>query len=384
MDLRTYKASSLTEALRLVREDLGPDASVLHTRQVSGGLLSWLGAASQIEVTASAEVQVPSRFELAEPPFQPENDRFQLPAAELQDFRQKFRDDLTRDRGQRLPQSDRGHAGTTLALLKRELLAAGVREDLAQSYLQRLRSQNSSASLSQMQEMLLGLVAADIATRGPLRVLSGQRNLVAFVGPTGVGKTTTIAKLAANYRLQQGCRVGLVTVDTFRIAAVEQLRTYAEIMDLPMEVVSTPAETAAAIDRLSDVDLILMDTAGCSPRDDAHMAQLQATLAAAVPDEVLLVLSGTAAVESSLAAMERFGHVGATSVVLTKVDEGERLGGLLPLLQQRHLPVRYVTDGQNVPHDIRPAQPRQLAEMFLTSTTGALSTTADRSWEATR
>ena len=96
--------------------------------------------------------------------------------------------------------------------------------------------------------------------------LPGRRQMVALVGPTGVGKTTTIAKLAANFRLKQRRRVGLITVDTYRIAAVEQLRTYADIIDLPMEVVSTPQEMRAAVARLAHLDLILMDTAGAAVR----------------------------------------------------------------------------------------------------------------------
>ena len=99
--------------------------------------------------------------------------------------------------------------------------------------------------------------------------------VVALVGPTGVGKTTTIAKLAANYRLREKRRVGLITVDTYRVAAVEQLRTYADIIDLPMEVVATPREMREAVARMSHLDLVLMDTAGRSPRDEVQDSRAQ-------------------------------------------------------------------------------------------------------------
>ena len=114
---------------------------------------------------------------------------------------------------------------------------------------------------------------------------------MALVGPTGVGKTTTIAKLAANYRLREKKRVGLITVDTYRIAAVEQLRTYADIIDLPMEVVSTPREMREAVARMRNLDLVLMDTAGRSPRDEIKIQELRSLLAEAEADEVHLVLS---------------------------------------------------------------------------------------------
>ena len=113
---------------------------------------------------------------------------------------------------------------------------------------------------------------------------------MALVGPTGVGKTTTIAKLAANYRLKEKRRVGLITVDTYRIAAVEQLRTYADIIDLPMQVVSTPREMREAVGRMDNLDLILLDTAGRSPKDEVRIQELRAFLTEADADEVHLVL----------------------------------------------------------------------------------------------
>ena len=185
------------------------------------------------------------------------------------------------------------------------------------------------------------------------------------MGPTGVGKTTTIAKLAANFRLRENKRVGLITVDTYRIAAVEQLRTYAEIIDLPMEVVSTPREACEAVSRLRNLDLVLMDTAGRSPRDEIRIQELRSMLAEAAPDEVHLVLSAAAGAKSLAATAERFATVGTTALVVTKLDEAAGLGNLLPLARQCRLPLSYLTDGQNVPDDIRVADRRDLAKMIL-------------------
>jgi flagellar biosynthesis protein FlhF len=188
---------------------------------------------------------------------------------------------------------------------------------------------------------------------------------VALVGPTGVGKTTTIAKLAANYRLREKRRVGLITVDTYRVAAVEQLRTYADIIDLPMEVVSTPREMREAVARMSHLDLVLMDTAGRSPRDEVRIQELKSMLAEAQADEVHLVLSSTAGAKSLSAAAERFADVGTTALLLTKLDEATSLGHLLTLLRACRLPVSYLTDGQNVPDDIQVAERRELANALL-------------------
>ena len=128
----------------------------------------------------------------------------------------------------------------------------------------------------------------------PIRPVPGTRRIVALVGPTGVGKTTTVAKLAANLKLTQGARVGLITVDTYRIAAVEQLKTYAEIIDLPLAVVNDPAEMPRALDELGSVDVVFIDTAGRSPRDEVKIRELSEFLQQARPDEVHLVLSAVA------------------------------------------------------------------------------------------
>lgn len=379
MALHTYRARSLQEALRLVRDELGPDASVLHTREVSAGLLRWIGVGQQIEVTASADVQVASRLPT---PHDYESTDLEtssrIPPAELHDFRQKFREDL-RDfhPAARSPLEEmchsrdaRSNAGlqAVLARLCGNLAAAQVPAAIVEDWsgqLQQSLATEDYTSPEQLEQRLQRLVEAEISIGGPIRVSAAERRLVALVGPTGVGKTTTIAKLAANFRLRERRKVGLITVDTYRIAAVDQLRTYADIMDLPMEVVSTPREMREAVARFADFDLVLMDTAGRSPRDEIRIQELRAMLAEADADEVHLVLSTTAGLDSLHSAVNSFARVGATSLVLTKLDEAPSLGSLLPLLRDSRLPLSYATDGQNVPDDIHPADRRRLAQMIL-------------------
>ncbi|HKD36826.1 MAG TPA: hypothetical protein VKB78_08490, partial [Pirellulales bacterium] len=239
---------------------------------------------------------------------------------------------------------------------------------LARELVERLRTETPGDDL--VDEMLAKarisrMVEEEIRVAGPIEIEPGRRRLVALVGPTGVGKTTTIAKLAANYRLKEKRNVGLITVDTYRIAAVEQLRTYADIIDLPMAVVSTPREMRDAVVRMSDLELVLMDTAGRSPRDEVKIQELKSMLSEAGADEVHLVLSSTSSAASLVRTAEQFTAVGATSLVLTKLDEVSGLGNLLPLLRSCKLPLSYVTDGQNVPDDIEPADSRKLARTVL-------------------
>jgi len=262
----------------------------------------------------------------------------------------------------------RGDWPEELFRLFTDLLDAELSEELAREMVERVRSDPQTDGLTDPL-MLLARVASmvenDISVAGPIRIEPGRCRLAALIGPTGVGKTTTIAKLAANFRLKEKRRVGLITVDTYRIAAVEQLRTYADIIDLPMRVVSTPREMRECVDRMSHLDLILLDTAGRSPKDEIRLQELKAFLTEAAADEVHLVLSCPAAARSLEQTAERFAAVGATSLILTKLDEATGLGNVLPVLRSSGLPVSYLTDGQNVPDDIETADAHRLARLIL-------------------
>ncbi|MBI1303063.1 MAG: hypothetical protein GC172_04675 [Phycisphaera sp.] len=198
---------------------------------------------------------------------------------------------------------------------------------------------------------------------------TGAPRRVAFIGPTGVGKTTTLAKIAAQLKLKRGLRVGIVAADTYRIAAVEQLRTYASILELPVEVASSPAEAAAACDRLADqgVEVILIDTAGRSQNDRMKLSELRAFLASAAPDETHLVLSATAGERTLAREAESFGKVGVDRIVLTKLDEAASFGTLINLVERLGKRVSLLTNGQEVPDHIEFGRGRRLAELVMGS-----------------
>lgn len=248
-----------------------------------------------------------------------------------------------------------------------ELIAAEVSPDLATELCTRCLQVATADELDDavmIRERISRLVESDLHVAPPIELTPGRRRVVALVGPTGVGKTTTIAKLAANFRLQQNARMGLVTVDTYRIAAVEQLRTYAEIIDLPMRVVTTPDEMRRSLDEFADMDLVLIDTAGRSPRDELKIQELQAMLQPAAVDEVHLVLSAVSQASSLISTAENFAPAGITAMVLTKLDELPHLGGLLSIARDIPLPVSYLTTGQDVPDDIEQASARRIARLL--------------------
>ena len=397
MNVKSYKAKSLPEALRMVQRELGPDAAVLQTREVWDGFFRGLLGCRQIEVTASNDVQVSSPFRisptavpkaektlgesltdaLSPHPFSP-----QIPPAHCEDHVQRFKTELSgrsEDLDALIGQlCDRPSSSLempqSLFRVYTDLLEADVEEDIARDLIARLRSKATLGELEDGQHIhrrLRDLVRSWIKPHGPITVSPNRQRVVALVGPTGVGKTTTIAKLAANFRLRDRRRVGLITVDTYRIAAVEQLRTYADIIDLPMEVVATQREMREAINRLSEMDLILMDTAGRSPRDEVRIQELKMMMQEAKPDEVHLVLSSTSSAQALVKTAQKFAAVGTSALLITKLDEGIGLGNLIPLVQQLDLPLSYLTNGQSVPDDIQTTDPAKLTEWILTGTSAS-------------
>ena len=195
----------------------------------------------------------------------------------------------------------------------------------------------------------------------------GTKRRIALVGPTGVGKTTTLAKLAASLRLERGCTVGLLAADTYRIGAVEQLRSYARMLEIPLRVIRTPDDVAPALEALNDCDVVLIDTPGRSQRDKQNISELQELLAAFVPDETHLALSAAAAPKVLREGLAAFGGIGADTLLFTKLDEAASLGPLLAIGRDAGRPIGWVTTGQGVPDDLGPARDAGLPEKLLGS-----------------
>ncbi len=196
------------------------------------------------------------------------------------------------------------------------------------------------------------------------RLQDGPRR-IALIGPTGVGKTTTIAKLAAGYLARHGRSAALITIDTYRIAAVEQLKVYGTIMRLPVEVVTAPEQMATVLARHADKDVLFIDTAGRSPRDAMSLDDLRQFLRPEYNIETHLVLAATAAERNLLEAARCFEQFAPQSYIFTKLDESLDLGALVNLQARKRRPVSYLTNGQRVPEDILLADPSRLAELVL-------------------
>jgi flagellar biosynthesis protein FlhF len=374
MQSRTYRAKTMKDALTRVRRDLGGDAVILSAREVRRRRLFGLGARSVVEVTATdrmpLENEGASRLTSGS-----SNPGAPAPPGLSPALQARFGEELSRLHSMVETLSRHGRIDHLLPDLPAELVPvysqlidADIPEVLTRRLVRHIAEGLEPDQYDDDEAIRAALcqaVAQSIPVAPPIAPVVGARRVVALVGPTGVGKTTTVAKLAANFKLAHGVRVGLVTVDTYRIAAVEQLKTYAEIIDLPLAVVNDPSEMARALDELGAVDLVFIDTAGRSPRDEVKIRELAEFLRQARPDEIHLVLSAVAGQRSLKAAVDRFATVQIDRLILTKLDEADSLGGILGVLGMSSRPVSYITTGQAVPDDIEPADRMRLARLIL-------------------
>lgn len=189
--------------------------------------------------------------------------------------------------------------------------------------------------------------------------------IVALIGATGVGKTTTLAKIAARMVLEKNIRAALITADTYRISAVEQLKTYSDIIGLPLEIVYTPDELKVALHKHRDKDLILLDTAGRSQHNDYQMQELEDFLAVAPYIEKHLVMSATTKYRDAADILNKFSVCKPTRVIFTKTDETSSVGLILNILKDKEIALSFLTNGQSVPDDIIPANAESLAKLLL-------------------
>jgi flagellar biosynthesis protein FlhF len=249
--------------------------------------------------------------------------------------------------------------------LAQELIQAGISTDLIRRILDTLSTLPAEDGGQNLKNRLGTTLSKLIKFAGTLKMRKNSPRIIALVGPTGVGKTTTTAKLAAMYALNRGNKVALITMDIFRVGAVEQLKTYSRIMGIPLEVASTPKELEKAVEKHSACDLIFIDTAGRSHKDKEKLDEMKNFLDNKIPIEVYLCLSATTKDRELEEILNRFKIFQVSKVVFTKIDESESLGNMVNLLMKDNLQIAYFTTGQRVPEDIEVATSAKLADMIL-------------------
>lgn len=256
----------------------------------------------------------------------------------------------------------------TLELIKQRMLEHEISTELIDIWIDEVYQQwvdsNKTLTDVQIEENVRQKLSSFLEHRVG-EGIADHTKIVYIAGPTGVGKTTTIAKLAADQIFRVRKKVGFVTADTYRISAVEQLRTYASILNVPIEVVQSPGDVQRALQRLEDCDLILMDTAGRNYLNEIHVAELHSLLSPSKESETYLVLSLTSKSQDMKKITEQFSRYGLEKVIFTKLDETESVGPMFNLMKEYPLKLSYITNGQNVPDDLLLSNQDLLIDMIM-------------------
>jgi flagellar biosynthesis protein FlhF len=372
MQIRRFSGTDEKELLRRIRAELGADAVILHSSFGRRSGFWGLFGKPRIEIVAGGGFKLvkdygPSPKASASPerPAAP-------PAAPPVDPGVLHREiaDIKRLLGetQALVASRNGVDGPReLAEEYAALASTRVSESLARSLAARLRGSlppDALADRVQVRGAVRGLVKEMIRCTDGIALRPGRCTRVAFVGPTGVGKTTTIAKLISIYA-HRGREVGVITNDTYRIAATEQIKRVAQLVGVPIRVCARPAEITQALREFENRDLVLIDTAGRSQKSSAKLDDLKEILAAAKPDETHLVVSMTTQAETIVDVAERFAPVGFDRIVVTKLDEAIKVGVILDVLARVPTELSFITTGQEIPRDIEVADSVRLASLIL-------------------
>ncbi len=395
MKIKKYTAHTMKEALLQIKQELGEDAIILKTSKTPRKMFS-LSGHEEIEVTAAVDDAAGERQSKIPLPLHPiktpdsgvykrpkplsvaSASADPLPSASLQKAPKGGEADATlsqrlnvveikediRELGELLKPILHSKEAAVLegfkgpwATVYNRLLTSGVDAEIARAMITRICG-SGDVSIHEADRRFSEELNRSFPVSGPIKLKDKGPLVCAFVGPTGVGKTTTLAKLAAHYRLNKNKTVSIVTADTYRIAAIEQIRTFAEIMNIRLEVVFSPDEVPEALAGCAGDDIVLVDTAGRSPHNTDHMRDLDAFMKKIRPDEVHLVLSATTKDHDLADAIARYRPLGANRVLFTKFDETGRLGNVFnAVVKSGGLAVSYFTFGQSVPDDIELAQP---------------------------
>lgn len=256
-----------------------------------------------------------------------------------------------------------GFAGPWAVLYKR-LVDAEINQIIAEDLINRLKNTIETPDKG-INQKFISVLSNYFPVSGPLSTNLDGPLVCAFVGPTGAGKTTTIAKLAAYFSLNKENAVSIITADTYRIAAIEQIRSFSEIIDIGLQVVFSPDEVKDALSACENDDFVFIDTAGRSQRNSEHMGELSEFLDELSPDEIHLVLSATTKDSDLSDIIKRYKNCNINRLLFTKLDETVKLGNVFNIVFKEGIDVSYLTAGQSVPDDIELAQPIRFIQRLL-------------------
>lgn len=373
MIIKKYTVNNMNEALTRIRYELGKDAIIVSQRKIRKGGFFGLFSKKMLEVTAAIDNNKSSSKEnmkegieaikkLMKNTVEEDKNTYTEEVAlkkrckpednealvkEVQEMRNMLKDMM----------NGQGLGNTQKSKLQLKLEDNDVDSKIVNKIVKKIEAIDDDRS----EEEKLTETVNDM-----VKVSTNKMdNVLVLVGPTGVGKTTTIAKLAGRFSLIENKKVGLITIDTYRIGAIEQLKTYADIMNIPFNVVFTIKDMQAALENMSDCDIILVDTTGRSSKNTMQISELRAFVDKVKTDNIHLVVSCTTKSKDIDTIVNGYKALNYNNVVITKLDETTTYGSILNILDKAKKPISFITTGQNVPDDIKIMTSQELTKLIL-------------------
>ena len=405
MIIKKFTAPTMTEALAKVRDELGTDAIILGTRSEKRGNMLNLGGRPMVEVTAAVDDNASgkggeqsrsvTRFESANPAearlYPPERpvayerpvtSRATQPVPASLNVRtvgeqtslDRLMEDVKELRRTMKVLAENALTGEMsglppkLAELLIRMQASGMDDKISKRLIHKLLENLTGLELTDtaaVRKRGIDFMIEGLPPVSPIDITGSKPRIVTFVGPTGSGKTTTIAKLAAEFSLNRNRNVSVLTTDTRRVDAVGQLKAYCRILNIPLMIAYTPDDLPGIMPSLMKSDLALVDTPGSGPMDKPQMTEMLEFIEKLAPQEVHIVISVTTALGEMKRIFRNFGIMKPNRILFTKLDETDSYGPLLSFAIESRKPMSYVTFGQNVPGDFSPADHVDLARRIF-------------------
>ena len=370
MKIQKYKGKNEQEIMKQIKEELGSNAIVLNVKTLKSNWLMKLVTKNTVEITAATDME---SFEQAATPKQADIMMDQL-ADKMNNIEQLLT--ATASKMEQLSYNPvLREEDTTKSKMKSliydHLISQEVEKDVALSLLKGTDQLSEDCDIQEIIRIAYDNIAQTIGSPHTINAtnnLEGKPNVIFFIGPTGVGKTTSIAKLTADFSLRKQKKVALITADTYRIAAIDQLRTYAEILSVPLKVIYSKSELSEGIKQFSTSELIFVDTAGRSHKNGEQLEELKDMLSMFPDKSVYLVLSATTKFKDLISITNKYADIcDEFSIIVTKTDETTSVGTILNLKHHINKPLSYVSFGQNVPDDIEVIDGGKYAKILLGS-----------------
>ena len=337
MIIKRYVVNNMNEAMVRIKYELGVNAIIVSQRKIRKSGIKGFFSKRLLEVTAAIDSERKAEREHSE------NDLIR----EVHDMKTMLKNVISLSNNEKSPENKNKDV-----LKQFDISEKNIEEILLHfNLIEEVIDENQKLKLS---------IKNMIKVKGDLKP-----RIMVMVGPTGVGKTTTIAKLAGRFSLYDNLKVGLITIDTYRIGAVDQLRTYAEIMNLPFKVVMSIKEMEVAVDNLKECDVILIDTTGRNSKNAMQISELRAYIDKIKADSINLVMSCTTKNSDIDVITKGYRELNYNSIIITKLDETSTYGSILNIIESAGKPLSYLTTGQNVPDDIKIMGADELSSLIL-------------------